>query len=318
MQYIDFMNRGTIDTVHSNQLTALSGQAEIDYLLDVAHVVESYGEQDSSYVDVVTDDGATPTPGIDCFVRVLGTQSKGSLYKEFMNIVHNEPLETCEHIDSYTCVRCNVAKVAIQSDAHMICPQCGETNIYFDSGTQGMSYDQEVNSEINTSFAYKRINHFNEWLAQFQAKESTNIPQDIIDMVSNELKKSRITKTSDITQTKVKGYLKKLGFNKFYEHAPHITNLLNGHKPPTMTLDLEERLRTMFREIQVPFERNKPDGRSNFLSYSYCLYKFCELIGKDEFLGCFPLLKSREKLYQQDCIWKKICNDMNWEYIPTV
>jgi hypothetical protein len=199
----------------------------------------------------------------------------------------------------------------------MICSNCGESNIYFDSGTQGMSYEQEINSEVNTSFAYKRINHFNEWLAQFQAKESTQIPSELIDALQSEFKKSR-TNSKDITQQKVKTYLKKLGYNKFYEHAPQITNILNNRKPPTMNLQLEETMRNMFRQIQEPFESHKPATRSNFLSYSFCLYKFCELIGKDEFLVCFPLLKSREKLHQQDIIWKKICKELNWQFIKTI
>ena len=59
-------------------------------------------------------------------------------------------------------------------------------------------------------------------------------------------------------------------------------------------------------------------NRKNFLSYSYVLYKFCELLGEDEYLQYFPLLKSKEKLYQQDVIWKKICSDLQWEYIPTI
>ena len=58
--------------------------------------------------------------------------------------------------------------------------------------------------------------------------------------------------------------------------------------------------------------------RKNFLSYSYVLFKFCELLGEDEYLQYFPLLKSKEKLYQQDLIWKKICTDLLWEFIPTV
>ena len=215
------------------------------------------------------------------------------------------------------CERCQVEKLSLSNDSHMICPNCGHSDVYFDSGTQGMSYEQEINSEVNFSFAYKRINHFNEWLAQFQAKESTFIPENILSEVLKECKKCRIS-TTEITQPKIKSFLKKLGYNKYYEHVPHITNLVNGKKPPTMNLVLEEKLRKMFRDIQVPFEKHKPPGRSNFLSYSYCLYKFCELLNEDEYLDCFPLLKSREKLYQQDCIWKKICDDMNYQYIPTI
>ena len=30
------------------------------------------------------------------------------------------------------------------------------------------------------------------------------------------------------------------------------------------------------------------------------------------------LLKSKEKLYQQDLIWKKICEELSWEFISTI
>ena len=85
-----------------------------------------------------------------------------------------------------------------------------------------------------------------------------------------------------------------------------------------MNNNLEAKLRLMFSEIQEPFERNCPQKRKNFLSYSYVLYKFCELLGEDEYLPCFPLLKSKEKLKQQDSIWKGITKDLHWEYIPTI
>ena len=38
----------------------------------------------------------------------------------------------------------------------------------------------------------------------------------------------------------------------------------------------------------------------------------------DEFLSYFPLLKSREKLQQQDSIWEKICRELLWQYIPSI
>ena len=89
-------------------------------------------------------------------------------------------------------------------------------------------------------------------------------------------------------------------------------------QPPKMPQVLEERLRIMFKEIQEPFDKHCPEERKNFLSYSYVLYKFCELLGEDDFLQCFPLLKSKDKLYQQDLIWKLICKELKWEYIPTI
>ena len=43
-----------------------------------------------------------------------------------------------------------------------------------------------------------------------------------------------------------------------------------------------------------------------------------QLIDMDEFLKYFPLLKSKEKLIEQDDIWKKICNELKWEFIPSI
>ena len=85
-----------------------------------------------------------------------------------------------------------------------------------------------------------------------------------------------------------------------------------------MSREIEEELRRMFKEIQVPFHKYCPPNRKNFLSYSYVLHKFVQLKELDNFLPCFVLLKSREKLHQQDLIWKKICEHLKWEFIPSV
>jgi len=74
----------------------------------------------------------------------------------------------------------------------------------------------------------------------------------------------------------------------------------------------------MFREIQQPFQKHCPKYRKNFLSYSYVLHKFIQLLSIDEYLIYFPLLKSREKLYQQDRIWKNICIELGWEFINSI
>ena len=74
----------------------------------------------------------------------------------------------------------------------------------------------------------------------------------------------------------------------------------------------------LFKEIQIPFMNNCPPNRKNFLSYSYVLHKFCELLEYDHLLEYFSLLKSREKLHQQDLIWEKMCKDLNWEFIPSL
>ena len=119
----------------------------------------------------------------------------------------------------------------------------------------------------------------------------------------------------------MKSYLKKLKYNKYYEHIPTIINEFCGLRAPKMTPELEQQLKIMFDEIQIPFEKYSKiicPNRKNFLNYNYVFYKMCELLTKDEFLSCFPLLKSREKLYEHDLIWKGICNELHWEFIPSI
>jgi transcription initiation factor IIE alpha subunit len=219
----------------------------------------------------------------------------------------NDPYGECEH--------CSTEMIFCPNEALFTCPKCGfQEFVLIDSDKP--SY-KDPPREVSY-YAYKRINHFNEWLAQFQAKESTEIPKQVYDEILEELKKERISDYYSLKPTKIKEILRKLHYNKYYEHVPHILNRLNGQNAPVMSREVEEKLRYMFKEIQPSFQEHCPKGRSNFLSYSYVLYKFCELLELDEYLPSFPLLKNRDKLYVQDKIWQKICADLKWQFIRSI
>lgn len=244
-------------------------------------------------------------------------QSKEKMYESYSIRIGDEQLMIDQQDDGTIehCFICGVERKLFMSDGKMICPNCGDEKfILIDSDKP--SY-KEPPRELSY-FAYKRINHLNEWLAQFQAKESTDIPQEVYDKILLELKKERMEDISQLSTHKLREILKKLKLNKYYEHVPHIINRLNGVPPPTISREIEEELRRMFKEIQMPFHKFCPKDRKNFLSYSYVLHKFMQLLEMDEFLPCFMLLKSREKLHQQDQIWKKICEYLRWEFIPSV
>jgi len=234
--------------------------------------------------------------------------------EKFNGVIENEEVfETS--VVNYKCEYCKSSNIFSDSSSVDVCGTCGHT-VYL-LGDE-LSYKDEQDIEKVVNYSYKRDNHFNEWLLQFQAQETTSIPPEVIDQLRSEFKKQKIKNISDITHAKVRALLKKLRLNKYYEHVPYISNILNGMQPPKMSQGLEDRLRMMFREIQEPFNQHCPESRKNFLSYSYVLYKFCELLGEDDYLPCFPLLKSKEKLYQQDVIWKQICKELQWEFISTI
>jgi len=215
-----------------------------------------------------------------------------------------------------TCPACDVEMTFYQNEALLGCPECGhEEFILVDS--EKPSY-KDPPREI-TYFAYKKINHFNEWLAQFQAKENTDIPADVIDAVLAELKKERIRDPKRVKKEKIHEILRKLKLSKMYDHVQQIKNRIHQQMTMlTLSKEMEEKLQFMFKEIQPAFIKYCPKGRSNFLSYPYVLYKLCQLLEMDEFLPCFQLLKSREKLYQQDQVWQQICREMGWQFIRSI
>ena len=115
-----------------------------------------------------------------------------------------------------------------------------------------------------------------------------------------------------------RGKPKVLKLRKAYEHVAQITCKLTGKKPLRVPHEVEEMCRLMFIAVQPAFEKHCPKDRKNFLSYSYCLFKFFQLLGYDEFLDSFTLLKGRDKLARQDEIFKLICTELDWEFVPSV
>ena len=203
--------------------------------------------------------------------------------------------------------------VPVEDEGILVCNSCSRSIPYLIENEKP-SY-KEPPKEV-CFYAYKRINHFKEILAQFQGKETTQIPIEVIENIKMQIKKERI-ELEQITNIKTKEILKKLGYNKYYEHIPFIKDKL-GIKPPIMSQELEETLCNLFIELQAPYSKFCPDDRVNFLNYYYTAYKLCELLGEEKYLPLFPLLKDREKRIEQDEIWKKICGELDWEFIPTI
>jgi hypothetical protein len=246
-------------------------------------------------------------------------KNKGNIIVTYLSNINDEYLNNnFEDIDNeiHICERCNMKNMIYKlSESEIFCNDCGYTQKILMNNDK-ISY-RETPREISY-FAYKRINHFNEWLAQFQAKETTEIPNEVYTDVLLELNKNKHIKVSEINNKQIREILKKLKYNKYYEHIPNIINIISGNNAPTLEAQHEELLRNMFKEIQMPFMKHCPQERKNFLSYSYVLHKFCELLELDNLLKYFPLLKSREKLQQQDKIWKNICLELQWEYIASI
>lgn len=243
--------------------------------------------------------------------------SRDGLLEEYLLKINPEYVKKTTELDDMSgeCLDCGTDMMFSQTEAMLYCPECGASEFMLIDSDRPSYKDPPRESSY---YAYKRINHFNELLAQFQAKGNFEIPQEVFEQILAELKKQRITDFKNLKYRQMREVLRKLKLNRQYDHISYIISRLNGSIAPVMSRETEEKLRHMFKEIQPSFQKHCPKNRRNFLSYSYVLYKFCELLELDEFLGSFPLLKNRDKLYQQSKVWQQICLDQGWEYIRSI
>jgi hypothetical protein len=288
-KYYDIIEKGLVDDENNNNM----------------HIADSILKY---FVKPSSNDNGETTPQSENRASLLD-KYMCSIDKQYMPQNRVTELEDC-------CKYCQSKHMCLLwSDGLNYCQDCGSIE-HVTVEHEKPSYHQS-NTEI-TYFAYKRINHLNECISQIQGKETTDIPQEVYDMILLEIKKQKITNMAELTPKKLRCILKKLKLNRYYEHLIHLVNKLTGINIPHFDPDVEERLRIMFKMIQPAFLKHAPKNRKNFLSYNYTLRKCIQLLERDEYLHLFPALKSREKTFEQDKIWKKICEELNWEFIPSI
>lgn len=212
------------------------------------------------------------------------------------------------------CAVCKIGEMMpLDDEGILICNSCS-AHIPFLIENEKNSY-KEPPKEV-CFYSYKKITHFKEIVAQFQGKETTQIPDEHIELIEAQIKKERL-QLSDLSYKNMKEILKKLDLNKYYEHIAFIKNKL-GIPPPVFSQELEETLFNLFMEILAPYSQVCPDDRVNFLNYHFVLFKLLELLDETRYLADIPMLKDPDKIIEQDIIWSRICVIVNWEAIPTV
>jgi len=303
-----------------NETIKFTKEKKKDYFLDNAKYIFDYFENKKNISKGVAESNSK-NKVVDNFFKIKNDQTNkiemktNNIVQKYLSNIDDSFLDVNSFVNATdVCQYCYKGElIALEDEGILICNQCYR-NIPYLIENDKPSY-KEPPKEV-CFYAYKRINHFKEIVAQFQGKETTQIPPEVIENIKQQIKKERI-EISQITNHKTKEILKKLGYNKYYEHIPFIKDKL-GIKPPIMSPELEETLFNLFMELQGPYSKFCPDDRVNFLNYYYTAYKLCELLGETQYLEHFPMLKDREKRIDQDTIWKQICEELDWEFIPTI
>ena len=320
-EYIDIKDK--LDTINA-KIRELRLKKK-NYLLDNSQHVFNYFEEkkkisngDTKNVNVNVLNSFFKLKRSDLEAPDKNSSSKQSIINYWKN-VNNEITNISDFVvPTDICMSCHKGEMIPQDEEGvMICNnrECGKfINFIVDSSKPS---NKEPPNEVSYT-AYIRLNHFKEILSQFQAKETTQIPDHVIDDIRLRIKKERISNlATEINYDKMREILRKLGYNKYFEHIQYINSIF-GIRPPIMNEALHETLCVLFIEIQQPWAIHCPANRTNFFNYTYTLYQLCVLLDQTQYLPYIPLMKDREKQLEQDQIWCKVCKDLDWEYYATV
>lgn len=270
-------------------------QIEVEYLLSVFKIMQVYND---------------------------ASDSENILLNKYLEIIGKSEQEMKLRIeDSEICKECKEYYDSIEG--FDVCPSCGDCvkNLHL---PETLSYKELQEVEYKQRFSYVKESHLSEWLDRFQSRENKTIPTEVLDIIKGELAKERIYEYSELSEEKVKKILKSLKLNEYYDNVITIINRLSNRPAFILTREIDDKIKKMFSQIQYPFQLYKPKNRKNFLSYSYFLNKFFLILKLPEFSKYFRLLKSDDKLRQQDDIFIKIVEHMkqidssvDWCFYPS-
>lgn len=268
------------------------------------------------------------------FVVKEKTNEKQQIHNEFLNATRGHVNNTSFNqdgfsLDDFTCNECGSKDIMYENaSATITCTSCGVTKLWQDP-ISTKEWVQTVN--FVKRYKYKKTTYFAEYLNRFQAKEKVIIPLDLLQNIVKELKKQRLA-LDEITPLIAKKILKTLKLNNYYDHVNTIIYKLTNKKPPQLEYEIEYELKSMFAKMQEPFvkykhliKNSKHGERSNFLSYPYVVRKLLEILSNryqsKELLDMsklFKLPKKNERIYEQDRVMVKICEELVWPFYQTI
>jgi len=242
----------------------------------------------------------------------VATQHRSSIVDEYLTEMQRAPPKVAMATRD-ECPRCDGEKRPLLLCAKrsvMCCSACGYSVTYLDATSSTTSFDETIEF---SQYSYKRVNHFLSYLSLVQGKEAHRVPDSILDAVMADLyHRHGVRATEEITQRRVRESLRHLRLRKAYDHVAQVTSRLSGRRSGRVPPHVEEQLRNMFLQMQPAFARHAPKWRTNFLSYTYVIYRLFQILNLTHMLDGIVLLKSRPKLEANDAIFRKMCVDLGW------
>lgn len=305
---------------HKQYMTSLDTQDKLDeYYLNIFDTLPKYINTSQQMHQSITSTTLEGTNGIDGLIHKIDTTPEIQLRNDYFRIVDPCKVEQSSLvIRNQSCPECDET-IEVHNGLYT-CKDCGHVMEAID---YQYSYRDTVEAQVKTQFSYKKSARFVDLLRSLQAKDNSDIPKNIIEAVKKqiEMENPDFNVKKDLTISRVKDYLKRCRFNKYYDHAPSIIFRITGKAPLELSSEQEQLILSMFSEVTDHYEMAKQrvnSTRSSFLSYNYVLYKCFEILDMKDEMEVVTILKSPEKISNMDTIWKVIMSELGWPFYRTI
>ena len=211
------------------------------------------------------------------------------------------------------CDKCKMPYSIEEKTAEYVCKNCGKlekmAGVVFEDD---QFYYQE--GKRTKHGKYDPIKHAKFWLDRIQAKESTNIPDTVINAIKRRILRDKQW-VDNISCETIRSYLKQLKLTTYNNHTALILKIITGIEPEQLT-EIEVRLVYMhFGTVIQIFNKIKKPTKYNCPYHPYFIYKILEQVIKaphdrirrEKILSCIHL-QARDTLIDNDITWFEICD----------
>lgn len=164
------------------------------------------------------------------------------------------------------------------------------------------------------NYPYSRKNHFLDTLKSYEGCPD-NVLVEIYPKILCEMEKMNIS-VDDVSLSTVALILRNLDLSKHYGSGIGIYLKIKSIELVKIDDDLRNQMVDMFDQISKSHTKciKDTDRRSSFFSYNYIIFKIFQIVKYD-----FPYnrIMNTAVVNNYDDLWEKICQDLNWEFIPT-
>lgn len=175
-------------------------------------------------------------------------------HSSFAKRIKEVPYELCD--------KCGIRMTVVSNTSELICETCGTITSL--SGTvfeDDQFYYQEGQRTKHGN--YDPTKHCRIWIERIQARETTDIPDSVINGVKGCIHRDKIRDASRITCAQIRKYLQHDQNSKYNEHVPLIRKLITGIIPPQLNDTELQLINIYFDKVIRIFEEVKPSGKTN-------------------------------------------------------